>query len=452
MTQKRCILPPSCRGVANLKSTPMMDLQQKKAEYPEYNPRDCPDGLIDISSATNILMLQEYKSWVDEHSVQLLDDLKSSADYGPSAGSAELRDAIAGLANRHFHPARSVDPASIIVGNGVASLLSTLTFSLCDAGEGIMLETPNYGMFESDVTYRNALHLEFVPTDHIPDRFSARGAQSLVRSYEKSLVAATKSGIKIRAVLICNPCNPVGRCYSRETVLALAEFSSRHGLHFVSDEIYALSAGLTTLNADSFTSVLTLPEMGGFEPRNVHVLSGAAKDFGLGGLRLGWLITRNELVWKAVRRLAPTTWVTSSSDRIFTRLLSNSTFIDDYLVKLREKLGEFRKDAIEALQIMGVPYEKGNAGLFLWIDLRKWLPGQSEEITNKLHNDVTGGSYNAAMQLGAYLMKNGVFLQPDIAFLTQGTGRFRLVYSGNSQEVFNLGMSRLKLALQGLSK
>lgn len=185
----------------------------------------------------------------------------------------------------------------------MSSLLSTLTYNLCDLGEGVLVETPNYGMFEADLIYQNGLKLIFVPTEGVEDRFSASYSAQLVAAYEKALQTASEQGITVRAVLICNPCNPLGRCYSRDSLIRLAEFCYKNRLHLVSDEIYALSAGPATPDMDAFTSVLSLSQCDVGPLPSTHILSGASKDFGLGGLRLGWMITRNSLVWDAVRRL-----------------------------------------------------------------------------------------------------------------------------------------------------
>lgn len=166
-----------------------------------------------------------------------------------------------------------------------------------------MLEVPNYGMFESDLTYLTNIQLIKIRTDEILDRFSKFCAAQLIKAYETALRESIRAGIKVKAVLICNPCNPIGRCYSRDTLVKIAQFCARHSLHLISDEIYALSAREGTGRLDGFTSVLSLPSSTCISSKNIHVLSGASKDFGLGGLRLGWIITRNTLVWQTVRRL-----------------------------------------------------------------------------------------------------------------------------------------------------
>lgn len=45
----------------------------------------------------------------------------------------------------------------------------------------------------------------------------------------------------LRLQILCNPQNPLGRTYSRDTLLAYARFCEERDLHLVSDEIYAMS-------------------------------------------------------------------------------------------------------------------------------------------------------------------------------------------------------------------
>jgi len=200
-------------------------------------------------------------------------------------------------------------PSQIIVTNGVTALLDILPFNLADEGEGIMYPTPIYGMFNHDIVSRNSLHIVEVPTESLPDQFLSSSAPALIAAFEDAYLKALKSGIRIRAVVICNPCNPLGRCYSRETLVEIARFCGRYGLHLVADEIYALSSfeggneKEEEEKFDSFTSVLTLGARDEVDMESIHVLYGVAKDFGMGGLRLGFLITRDELVWKCVRKL-----------------------------------------------------------------------------------------------------------------------------------------------------
>lgn len=171
------------------------------------------------------------------------------------------------------------------------------------------MTTPTYSQFGRDLTEKAGVTLLHVSTDGIEDQFSAKCAARLIGAFERVYNEAVASGVKVKAVLLCNPSNPVGRFYSRETLVAVAKFCGEREMHLVSDEIYAMS-GFDPAPGESFlenfTSVLSLKD----DParriytKNIHTFYGASKDFSMGGLRLGFLITRNDQVWKACRRVA----------------------------------------------------------------------------------------------------------------------------------------------------
>lgn len=119
---------------------------------------------------------------------------------------------------------------------------------------------------------------------------------SLQAAYDFS---ADKS--KIKAVLICNPHNPTARCYTRKSLIECMEFCQERGLHFISDEIYALTRlNDTPTGSPGFVSALSLTEplvpegAVKIDPSRVHVVWAASKVFGVGGLR----IVSSMILWK----------------------------------------------------------------------------------------------------------------------------------------------------------
>lgn len=94
--------------------------------------------------------------------------------------------------------------------------------------------------------------------------------------------------LPVKALLLTNPHNPLGQCYTRELLEACLVFCQRHNIHFISDEVYALSTfsavdGIST----PFTSALSLDIAAiATDPSRVHVIWSMSKDFGCNGLRL----------------------------------------------------------------------------------------------------------------------------------------------------------------------
>lgn len=60
----------------------------------------------------------------------------------------------------------------------------------------------------------------------------------VVDNYIKKL---KENGLKVKAFIHCNPHNPLGDIYDEETTLNLMKVCKKHSIHFISDEIYALS-------------------------------------------------------------------------------------------------------------------------------------------------------------------------------------------------------------------
>jgi len=106
------------------------------------------------------------------------------------------------------------------------------------------------------------------------DQFSIE----VVKSYEEHILQAAKEGIKIRALLICNPHNPLGKCYSRETLVALLKLCEKHSIHLISDEVYGLSVFVVEGEERvPFTSVLSIDPTGLLRTDQLHVMYGMSK-------------------------------------------------------------------------------------------------------------------------------------------------------------------------------
>jgi gliotoxin/aspirochlorine biosynthesis aminotransferase len=156
------------------------------------------------------------------------------------------------------------------------------------------------GSFEISAVLRNGVKV--VPVSEPAQQ--ADYAQSIVAAYQIAADEAAASGTRIRGLLFCNPHNPHGHVYTAEVLDALLQFCEQADIHFLSDEIYALStfgrvdahaAGEPTQRAGKgftspsahFVSVLSRNlERLGVNASRVHMLYSISKDFGCSGLRL----------------------------------------------------------------------------------------------------------------------------------------------------------------------
>ncbi|KJR85084.1 aspartate aminotransferase [Sporothrix schenckii 1099-18] len=188
-------------------------------------------------------------------------------------GGPRFPAAMAAHINEHFHPAAPVQAEDIITASGLTAIHELVGYSLADPGDGILVNRPVYGRFELDFGNTSGLRMVYADMDGIDPCSPAA-----VAKYQERLDASTAEGIPIKAVLIVNPNNPLGRAYPADTLRALMAFCETNKIHLISDEVY----GLSTYSLDDghdvpFTSVLSFDSTNLLDKDRLHVLYGMSK-------------------------------------------------------------------------------------------------------------------------------------------------------------------------------
>jgi aspartate/methionine/tyrosine aminotransferase len=110
--------------------------------------------------------------------------------------------------------------------------------------------------------------------------------EALVPALEAAIMDAT---CPVKALVFTNPHNPLGQRYPKSVLESCILFCKKHDIHFVSDEVYALTS-FTSADCPEptpFTSALSIDIAKlGFNPARIHVFWSTSKDFGQSGLRL----------------------------------------------------------------------------------------------------------------------------------------------------------------------
>ncbi|KAJ5225747.1 hypothetical protein N7468_006972 [Penicillium chermesinum] len=314
-----------------------------------YDADTNPQGLISFGTAENVVFTRDSVSY------------RSSATT-----NTRLPQLVARHLDWILRPREPIDPEHIVVADSPTSLGNILGYNLAEPGEAILVSRPIYGRFELDYGVEAGLQIFYADTS-MDEAFSP----DVVGKYEEALVAASSKGVTIRAVLIVNPHNPVGRCYPAGTLQAIAGFCNKHKLHLISDEVYASSVFDTGDTAVvKFTSILSLGLTEFIDPNLVHVLYGFSKDFASGGLHLGFLATSNEQLRKACRMVLRLHSPSQAAVTIGTAILEDFSFVRNFTYKARQSLAVGYNITTSALEHRGINYAKhGNAGFFIYVDL-----------------------------------------------------------------------------------
>ncbi len=203
------------------------------------------------------------------------DYLRLSLNYTALNGGEELRSLIAGWIGEGGNIAAD----QVIVTNGSDDAIALLLLGWLQPGDHVIAHMPAYQPLVALAEWRGAALSAW-------DAEEARGWALSLERLEALIRPAT------RLIIVNFPHNPTGWSPDADFVRDLIAIAERHGIVILSDEVYA---GL------SLTAAASLPSLAALSSRVVS-LGSLTKAFGMPGVRIGWLATRNAEVFAAARR------------------------------------------------------------------------------------------------------------------------------------------------------
>ena len=101
-------------------------------------------------------------------------------------------------------------------------MIDHLTWCICNPGEAILFPQPLYPGFTNDVPTRSRgrlLPVSFLREDGTLNLDDVFDAEANARCFERAFAQAEAQGIRVKAVMITNPHNPLGKCYVSDPIL-----------------------------------------------------------------------------------------------------------------------------------------------------------------------------------------------------------------------------------------
>jgi aspartate aminotransferase len=143
--------------------------------------------------------------------------------YGPAAGKAELRSALASHVNRDH--GGGWESSNVLVGVGGKGVLFVLMQTLLDPDDEVLIYAPYWVSFPDQVRLAGGRPV-FLATEQ---------GQGFVPDPEQ---AAASIGPRTRAIILNSPCNPSGAVIPPESLHRFAKLAAQHDLWLISDETY----------------------------------------------------------------------------------------------------------------------------------------------------------------------------------------------------------------------
>uniref|UniRef100_A0A7N0UYB3 Aminotransferase class I/classII large domain-containing protein n=1 Tax=Kalanchoe fedtschenkoi TaxID=63787 RepID=A0A7N0UYB3_KALFE len=366
-----------------------------------------PDGIIQLGLSENRLSFDLIEKWMVDNleSVMVggvggISRIDEMLLYQPSDGMLEMKKAMANFMSLVMRTTTPFNPSHLVLTSGATAAIEMLSFCLADQGNGLLVPTPYYPGFDRDVIWRAGVELIHVHCCS-SDNFSPS-----IDAFEQAYRNARRHGIKVRGVLISNPSNPVGNILSKEFLYSLLDFAKNKNIHIISDEIYAGSV----YGDEEFVSMAEIVGSTDTDKQRVHIVYGISKDLSLPGFRIGVVHSFNETVLTATKRLARFTTVSSPTQRIMISMLSDSSFIEEYMMTNKDRLKKMHQLLVSSLRLSGIKCNESTAGFYCWVDIRHLLGSSSEKGELELwHNLLNVAKINTTPGTSCHCVEPGWF-------------------------------------------
>ena len=192
--------------------------------------------------------------------------------YAPMQGTLELRQAIAGVAQRSFH--RSLDPETdITITSGATEAIYATITAFVNSGDEVIIFDPSYDSYDPAVRLNGGIPIHVNLTyPHFSVDWDAVKARISRRT---------------KMIIINTPHNPSGAILSETDLKTLESIALKHGLLVLSDEAYER----LIYDGNVHQSVLRFP---GLAAQSLAIFS-FGKTFHATGWKIGYVVAPKNL-------------------------------------------------------------------------------------------------------------------------------------------------------------
>lgn len=240
----------------------------------------------------------------------------------------------------------------LIFSTGVIPIISSCVRKLTTPGENVLIMTPVYNIFFNSIV-NNGRNVQQFPMDYSDGEYSI--------NFEK--LAAALADPQTSLMVLCNPHNPIGRIWDRETLARIGELAYDNGVTVISDEIHC---DLTDPGCEyvPFASVSEKCR------DNCVVCAAPTKAFNIAGLQTAAAIVPNPRLRHKVWRALNTDEVAEPNAFAVQAAVAAFTEGGEWLDELRQYIYE-NKLLVEKYLTENIPQIRlvpSRATYLLWLD------------------------------------------------------------------------------------
>lgn len=282
----------------------------------------------------------------------------------------------------------------LIFCTGVVPAISSMVRKLTTPAEKVLVLTPVYNIFFNSIVNNGRQVLESRL------KYDGEAYQVNFEDLEQKLADPQTS-----MMILCNPHNPVGKLWDRETLERIGELCWKHHVVVVSDEIHC---DLT----DPGCSYVPFASVSGHCRENCVICIAPTKAFNLAGLQTAAVAVPNPVLRHKVWRGLNTDEVAEPNAFAIDAAIAAFTEGADWLDALREYILENKNTAAKYIreQVPQMEAVPSQATYLLWLHCSR-MAGFAAEAAEYIR-EKTGLYLSAGNQFGA---GGGDFLRMNIA-------------------------------------
>jgi alanine-synthesizing transaminase len=206
----------------------------------------------------------------DEIVQDMIRNVPHAAGYTDSKGLFAPRKAVVHYTQEKHIAGVTVE--DVYLGNGASELIAISMNALLDAGDEVLIPSPDYPLYTAVVSLSGGTPVHYrcdEATGWLPDLDDIR----------RKVTPNTK------AIVVINPNNPTGALYPDDILKGIVEIARQHQLIVFADEIY----DKTLYDGNAHTSIASLADDVFFVTFN-----GLSKNYRSCGYRAGWMVVSGD--------------------------------------------------------------------------------------------------------------------------------------------------------------
>lgn len=345
--------------------------------------------------------------------LDVLVDRAKHGVFGYSTIKKEWNEAYKGWWSRRY--GFEMKEEGLIFCTGVVAALSSIVRKLATPDEKVLIQTPVYNCFFSSILNNGCRVLE--------NKLIYDGENYLVDfdDLEKKL-----SDPQTSLMILCNPHNPVGKIWDKETLCKIGELADKYGVTVISDEIHCD----ITEPGYKYVPYMSASEL---NRKKGIMLIAPTKTFNLAGIKTSAVYIEDPVlrhkVWRGINTDEvgeANAFATVGAIAAYNKGEAWADEMRQYVFENRKIVEEYIKNNIP--QIKAVP---GKATYLMWLDISK--VGKSREVASFIRKET------------------GLFLTAGAQYGESGDGFLRLNVACPKELLYD-GLQRLKTGIEKFSE